>query len=334
MKKLELYSSYSREEIHGTLSPNTKFIKSAGTWGLQGLVRVENSNDFVFMVTAGTVVGEHEFDEGFTEDGVFRWQSQPKNTLKTQKVIDLINHDEVSNNIFLFYRANTNQDYYYLGTLKYLNHDEDSGKDNEPVNFNWQLMNWPINKDLLNELDIKLETGLNIEKQVQQEKFIVSDAPEKKTKKKREGVKRDKFKQLKVYNNPESDKKLKDIGDKGELYIMDYEKERLQKINKNELIDNIKHVSLSNDSAGYDILSYNEDGTERFIEVKTTKGPIGTDFYISPGELKFSKENEKNFYIYRVYEFLPEKMIGKIYMKKGSVEENFNLTPLQYKVSL
>ena len=25
---------------------------------------------------------------------------------------------------------------------------------------------------------------------------------------------------------------------------------------------------------------------------------------------------------------------GKIYMKKGSVEENFNLTPLQYKVSL
>ncbi len=62
--------------------------------------------------------------------------------------------------------------------------------------------------------------------------------------------------------------------------------------------------------------------------------PIGTDFYISPGELNFSKENEKNFYIYRVYEFLPEKMIGKIYMKKGSVEENFNLTPLQYKVSL
>ena len=100
-------------------------------------------------------------------------------------------------------------------------------------------------------------------------------------------VKREKFKQLKVYNNPESDKKLKDIGDKGELYIMDYEKERLQKNNKKELIEKIKHVSLSNDSAGYDILSYNEDGTERFIEVKTTKGPEGTDFYISPGELNF-----------------------------------------------
>ena len=40
MKKLELYTSYNREEIHDILSPNTKFTKSAGTWGLQGLVSV------------------------------------------------------------------------------------------------------------------------------------------------------------------------------------------------------------------------------------------------------------------------------------------------------
>ena len=317
------------------LSPNTKFTKSAGTWGLQGLVRIENSNDFVFMVTEGTVtaVSKHEFDEGFTEDGVFRWQSQPQNTLKTKKIIDLINHDEIGNNIFLFYRSTPNDDYTYLGTLKYLNHDDDSGGENEPVNFNWQLMNWPIEKNVLQALNIKLEPGLHIEKNIQQEKFILSVAPEKKSKKKRDGVKKEKFKQLKVYNNPENDKKLKDIGDKGELYIIEYERERLDKLNKTELADKIKHVSSINDSAGYDILSYNDDGSERFIEVKTTKGPIGTDFYISPGELKFSKENN-NFYIYRVYEFVPDKMVGKIYIKQGDVDENFNLTPLQYKVSL
>ena len=185
----------------------------------------------------------------------------------------------------------------------------------------------------MHRIQYRRKTELFIEKQAQKQKFIVSEAPEKKSKKKREGVKKDKFRQLKVYNNPETDKKLKDIGDKGELYIVDYEKERLQNLNKNELADKIKHVSTINDSAGYDILSYNEDGSERFIEVKTTKGPIGTDFYISPGELKFSREN-KNFYIYRVYEFVPEAMTGKIYIKQGDVEENFNLTPLQYKVSL
>jgi len=333
MRNLNLYELYNREEIHDMLSPNTKFSKSRGPWGIWGLVRIENSKDFVFMVTAGTIVGEHEFDEGFTEDGVFRWQSQPKNTLKTQMIIDLINHDEITNNVFLFYREKKTDDYCYLGILKYLNHDEESGEMNKPVNFNWQVVNWPIKDDTLNSLNIKLEPGLNIEKQIQKQKFIINDAPEKKSKLKREGVTKDKFRQLKVYNNPETDKKLKDIGNKGEQYIIDYEIERLTQANKAELADKIKHISLVNDAAGYDILSFNEDGSERYIEVKTTKGPIGTDFFISPGEIKFSKVN-KEYYIYRVFEFLSEKMTGKIYIKKGDVEINFNLTPLQFKASL
>jgi len=333
MRNLNLYELYNREEIHDILSPNTIFSKSRGPWGIWGLVRIENSKDFVFMVTAGTVVGEHEFDEGFTEDGVFRWQSQPKNTLKTQMIIDLINHDEVTNNVFLFYREKKTDDYCYLGALRYLNHDEESGEMNKPVNFNWQVINWPINDETLNSLSIKLEPGLNIEKQIQKQKFIINDAPEKKSKLKGEGVTKDKFRQLKVYNNPEADKKLKDIGNKGEQYIIEYEKERLTQANKEELADKIKHISLVNDAAGYDILSFNEDGSERYIEVKTTKGPIGTDFFISPGEIKFSKVN-KEYYIYRVFEFLSEKMTGKIYIKKGDVETNFNLKPLQFKASL
>ena len=217
--------------------------------------------------------------------------------------------------------------------MKYLNHDEESGEKNKPVNFNWQVVNWPIKDETLNRLSIKLEPGLNIEKQTQKQKFIINEAPEKKPKLKREGVKKDKFRQLKVYNNPETDKKLKDIGNKGEQYIIEYEIERLTQADKAELADKIKHISLVNDAAGYDILSFNEDGSERYIEVKTTKGPIGTDFFISPGEIKFSKAN-KEYYIYRVFEFLSEKMTGKIYIKKGDVEINFNLTPLQFKASL
>ena len=48
---------------------------------------------------------------------------------------------------------------------------------------------------------------------------------------------------------------------------------------------------------------------------------------------QFSKVN-KEYYIYRVFEFLSEKMTGKIYIKKGNVETNFNLKPLQFKASL
>lgn len=334
MKKLELYQKYNREEIHSIFSPDTVFTPQAGTWGLHGIVRIRNSKDFVFLVTAGTVTGEHEFDEGFTEDGVFRWQSQPKNTLKSPMIVDLINHDEISNNIFLFYRGNKNDDYSYLGLLKYLNHDEESGGDMEPVNFNWQLINWPIKNDILLDLNIKLEPGLNYHKESQQQKFIITEIPEKRIKEKRAGVRKDKFKQLKVYNNPESDRNNKDLGEKGELYIVDYEKEKLVKLNKHELAEKVNHVSLNNDYAGYDILSYDENGSEIFIEVKTTKGPKNSDFYISPGELKFSKENSDKYFLYRVYDFDKENMTGKIFISKGNVEENFNILPTQFKVSI
>ena len=106
MRKLELYKRYNREEIHSIFSPQSKFTPSAGTWGLQGFAEIEDSNDFVFFVTLGTIQSGHAFDEGFTEDGVFRWQSQPRNTLKTKKIIRLINHDETENTISLFMREN------------------------------------------------------------------------------------------------------------------------------------------------------------------------------------------------------------------------------------
>ena len=75
MRKLELYKRYNREEIHGIFSPQSKFTPGAGTWGLQGFAEIEDSNDFVFFVTLGTIQSGHAFDEGFTEDGVFRWKS-------------------------------------------------------------------------------------------------------------------------------------------------------------------------------------------------------------------------------------------------------------------
>ena len=55
------------------------------------------------------------------------------------------------------------------------------------------------------------------------------------------------------------------------------------------MIDKIKHVSKTNDLAGYDILSFNDDGSERYIEVKTTKGGKRTEFYLTANELAYSK---------------------------------------------
>ena len=334
MRKLELYKRYNREEIHGIFSPQSKFTPSAGTWGLQGFAVVEDSNDFVFFVTLGTIQSGHTFDEGFTEDGVFRWQSQPRNTLKTKKIIKLINHDETEDTISLFMRENKKEDYYFLGNLKYLNHDRDSGKDNQPVNFNWQMLSWPVEKKVISQLGLKLEKGFSFENksEIKKRGLEVSPPPEKKIKK-RLGSNKQTFKSDKVFNNPERDKKLKEIGDQGELLVMEFEKKKLSKANKSHLIDKIKHVSKTNDLAGYDILSFDEKGYQIFIEVKSTKGPKSSDFYISPGEVKRSN-HIKNYFLYRVFNLDMKNKTGGLYIKKGKIEDNFNLKPTGYKVSL
>ena len=57
-------------------------------------------------------------------------------------------------------------------------------------------------------------------------------------------------------------------GFSGEQLVMDYEVERLK---KSRYTSKIQHVSLTDDSKGYDILSFEEDGSKRYIEVKSSK---------------------------------------------------------------
>jgi hypothetical protein len=50
----------------------------------------------------------------------------------------------------------------------------------------------------------------------------------------------------------------------------------------------VRHVAvLDGDGAGYDVASHNVDGSERLIEVKTTRGGADSDFFVSSNELEF-----------------------------------------------
>ena len=231
-------------------------------------------------------------------------------------------------------RENIKKDYFYLGHLKYLNHDKDSGGENQPVNFNWQMLSWPIKQNVLSSLGIKLEKGISLKSVDKNKKrgLEISSPPEKKNKK-RQGSNKQVFKSDKIFNNPESDEKLKEIGDQGELLVIEFEKKKLLKANKSHLVDKIIHVSKTNDYAGYDILSFDENGDQIFIEVKTTKGPKSSDFYISPGEVKRSKFIN-NYFLYRVFNFDMKNKSGELYIRKGKIEDNFNLKPTGYKASI
>jgi hypothetical protein len=94
---------------------------------------------------------------------------------------------------------------------------------------------------------------------------------------------------------------LKRIGDRGEALVLALERKRLIAAGKPQLAKKIVHVAERNDSAGYDVLSFDEDGTERPIEVKATGAPnLDLGFYVTANELtKASKL--PNYHVYLVF---------------------------------
>lgn len=95
------------------------------------------------------------------------------------------------------------------------------------------------------------------------------------------------------------------IGLKGEEYIMDIERSKVAAwLGTKKLLP--RHVSLESDNEGYDILSYEQEGMEIYIEVKTTtlgkNHPLGNTFFLSAPEYKFYQANKNKYRLYRVWD--------------------------------
>lgn len=88
------------------------------------------------------------------------------------------------------------------------------------------------------------------------------------------------------------------IGLLGEQFALKYEQWRLR--NHHSLRDRISHVSLNDDTLGYDILSWNEDETPRYVEVKSTQGPLETRFFLTASEIRCAESNPQSYVILRV----------------------------------
>ena len=93
-------------------------------------------------------------------------------------------------------------------------------------------------------------------------------------------------------------------GHGGEEMVFRSEIARLSASGRADLAAKVKWVSQEEgDGAGYDIRSYETDGTERFYEVKTTVGHRRTPFFLSRNERDFAEEAPNQFRIFRLYEF-------------------------------
>ena len=125
----------------------------------------------------------------------------------------------------------------------------------------------------------------------------------------------------------------KEIGNIGEKLVLEYEIRRLVALGKTKLAESVNHISITEgDGTGYDIRSYDEDGSVRYIEVKTTKQGLNTDFYMSPNEVEFSKSKHENYFIYRVYDLNEKKLTGSLYIYQGNILDMYNTDPTEYRV--
>jgi hypothetical protein len=118
------------------------------------------------------------------------------------------------------------------------------------------------------------------------------------------------------------------LGSKGEEFVIGYEKWRLVKENKSSLADKIEWVSKNDDGAGFDILSKNIDGSDRYIEVKTTKLSKDTPIFFSKNEYEFSKEQSEKYHLYRVFNFSEKP---KMFYLKGHFDSFCQKIPVNYK---
>lgn len=115
------------------------------------------------------------------------------------------------------------------------------------------------------------------------------------------------------------------LGLAGELAVADLEYRRLVKAGKTHLARKIDHVSQSRgDGDGYDILSFEENGKQRLIEVKTTRSRAETPFFVTPNELKVSQEYPDIYHLIRVHNF---GRYAAWYKLKGSLDTACVLKP-------
>lgn len=126
------------------------------------------------------------------------------------------------------------------------------------------------------------------------------------------------------------DERNRSLGKKGEELVLQFERFRLNRENP-DLAKKIKWVSQEEgDGAGYDILSFEPNGKERLIEVKTTVGYQKTPFFISANELALSNERPDHFRLMRVYDFLKGPRAFEL---QPPLLHSLILTPQNYRAS-
>lgn len=135
------------------------------------------------------------------------------------------------------------------------------------------------------------------------------------------GMSRDQFERLQIIRQ--------EIGDKGEEYVLQKETDELKSNGRMDLANKVKIISKINVGAGYDILSYDLNGSEKYIEVKTSVNNSKT-FEWTENEINVAKDYKDKYWIYLVRDISDKPKIHKIQNPADKIGNELAIRPISY----
>lgn len=94
------------------------------------------------------------------------------------------------------------------------------------------------------------------------------------------------------------------------------------------LADKVEHAAATRgDGLGFDVLSFEPDGREKLIEVKTTAFGQLTPFYVSRNELARSDRDAPRYHLYRVFDF---RRHPRVFDLPGRIDAHCRLDPVSW----
>lgn len=134
----------------------------------------------------------------------------------------------------------------------------------------------------------------------------------------------------------EQQKRNQETGDIGEKLVLANEIDKARKWGLSEdCVSQIRRVSLESDDYGFDILSFDQNGKEHYIEVKTTKASSNSlSFVLTQNELDHARKYGSAYSIVMVFDVAQNPRIWDMGNPFVSEPYKVNIKPIKYLVEV
>ena len=131
-----------------------------------------------------------------------------------------------------------------------------------------------------------------------------------------------------VVNHLEREARNRSLGRMGERFALAFERARLAAMGLERYARQVEHVAETRgDGLGFDILSFEPEGEERLIQVKTTAFGRHTPFFVSSNELQVPREHGAHYHLYRVFSY---RVQPRLFVLDGALDGVCSLSPVEY----